>query len=90
MQPDFLKTCFFQQPRLASGIFQQPRPASVFQQSHDNTEWSAHRFCDFAILSALYTFCLHCVDNQTIYECRHHLHTTTLVCTLSARCLHSV
>ncbi len=51
--------------RLASGIFQQPRPASVFQQSHDNTEWPAHRFCDFAILSALYTFCLHCVDNQS-------------------------
>ena len=45
-------------------------------------------FCDFAILSALYTFCLHCADNQAFYECRHHLHTTTLVCTLSARCLH--
>ena len=29
--------------RLASGIFQQPRPA-FFQQSHDNTEWYAHRF----------------------------------------------
>ena len=40
------------------------RPASVFQQSHDNTEWSAHRFCDFAILSTLYTFRMHCVDNQ--------------------------
>ena len=22
-------------------------------------------FCDFAILSALYTFCMYCVDNQT-------------------------
>ena len=76
--------------RLASGIFQQPRPASVFQQSHDNTEWPAHRFCDFAILSALYTFCMYCVDNHEFYECRHHLHTTTLICTLSARCLHSV
>ena len=52
--------------RLASGIFQQPRPASVFQQSHDNTEWPAHRFCDFAILSTLYTFCLHCADNQVL------------------------
>ena len=41
------------------------RPASgIFQQPHDNTEWSAHRFCDFAILSALYTFRMHCVDNQ--------------------------
>mgnify|MGYP007127096003 CR=1 FL=1 len=40
------------------------RLASVFQQSHDNTEWPAHRFCDFAILSALYTFRMHSVDNQ--------------------------
>ena len=47
-------------------------------------------FCDFAILSALCTFCLHCVDNQADRACRHHLHTTTLVCTLSARYLHSV
>ena len=51
--------------RLAlSAFFSSLVPRRFFQQSHDNTEWSAHRFCDFAILSALYTFCMHCVDNQ--------------------------
>ena len=76
--------------RLASSIFQQPRPASFFFSSLMIIPNGLHTvFCDFAILSALYTFCMHCVDNQTFQECRHHLHTTTLVCTLFARCLHS-
>ena len=53
----------------------------------DNIEWLAHRFCGFVILSALCTFCLHCIDNQANRACRHHLHTTTrlhFVCTMPA------
>ena len=49
--------------RLASGIFQQPRPA--FFSSLMIIPNGMHTvFRDFAILSALYTFRMHCVDNQ--------------------------
>ena len=35
----------------------------------------------FAVLSALYTFYMHCADIQQFKQCRHHLHASALLYT---------
>ncbi len=43
----------------------------------------------FAILSALYTFYMHCTDIQQFKQCRHHLHASTLSLHASALSIHA-